>query len=189
MIRQDELDFFQGEKNIKSEYVFLEKSDKPSSRTGVGINQGILILTNRRLFFFNIKEGKSTAVKRGRKMATHIVSEIANHFTLGLASFAISMVEAGIETGVEHLRHKENIDLVSISKNEKSFVISIHDVVDCRKYGGAFTIGSKGRYVQISIRQYIGVEKYCIYGLNPKDQETFIKYDQWYKEIENLRKA
>ncbi len=87
MIEQDELNFFQGEKNIKSEYVFFEKSDKPSSRTGAGINQGILLLTNKRLFFFNIKEGKSTGIKRGRKIATHIVSEIANHFTPLLQGF------------------------------------------------------------------------------------------------------
>jgi len=187
MIRQDELDFFQGEKNIKSEYVFLEKSDRPSSRTGAGINAGMLLLTNRRLFFICIKEGKSTAVKTGRKIATHLVSHLAGHF-IPFASIAISLVETGIETGVDHLRHKENLDLLSLSKNENSFVISIHDLIDCRKYGGAFSLGSKNRYLQISIKQPLGIEKYCIYGLNPKDQQTCIKYDQWFKEIENLRK-
>src|SRR6476660_1755525 len=115
MIRQDELNFFQEEKNIKSEYVFLEKSDKPSSRTGAGINVGILLLTNKRLFFLCVKEGKSTAVKTGRKVTTDIVSHLAGHF-IPFASIAISIVEAGIETGIDHLRHKENLDLISLSK-------------------------------------------------------------------------
>ena len=58
-IKKDEINFSDGERKIKMQQIFLEKSDKPTSTTGAGISSGILMLTNRRLFFFNKEKTES----------------------------------------------------------------------------------------------------------------------------------
>ena len=52
-INREELVFLREERKINVGYVFLEKSDRPTSDRGRGIPAGILMLTNRRLFFFD----------------------------------------------------------------------------------------------------------------------------------------
>ena len=185
-IKTEDLNLLQGERQIKAEYVFFEKVDRPSSRNGSGITAGILLLTNRRLFFLSVMEGKSTAGKTAIKIATHIVTHLANHFTLGLASW----VAYGIEKGFEHLTHENYEGFKLYAAKEGSFVIPIERIISCEKVGGTFSLSSKSRYTKIIISGEFGERfTYCIYSVDPKNQQSAIKYEKWFDEINDVRKV
>lgn len=181
-IKLEELDSLQGETPVKVEQVFFEKADKPTSRTGAGISEGILLLTNKRLFFLNIKKGKSTI----GKMGINFVTGLADEFTFGLASLA----EHGIEKGIEHLNKKNYEDYKLYAQKQDSFVVPIERIVSCEKYGGMFSLTSKGKYIKIIILdEFEKKSSYCIYYINPKNQQSTIKYEKWFDEINNVRKV
>jgi len=188
MIKEEDLNFLPLECHLKGEYVIFEKASKPSSKNGKGIPQGILLLTNKRLFFFSINEGKGkhSSAKVGAKVAVHISSEILNHFTLGLASFATSMAEYGIEKGIEHSKKEKNIDFIECSKKENSVVLSIQNIAHCEKFGRLFSL-SKNRFTRITvINQYDKMDSYCIYGFT-KDPQSFVKYEKWFEVINEIK--
>ncbi len=182
-IKLEELDPLQGETSVKAEEVFFEMADKPTSRTGAGISEGILLLTNRRLFFLNIKKGKSTI----GKMGINFVTGMADEFTFGLASLA----ENGIEKGIERLYKKNYEDYKSYAQKQDSFVVPIERIVNCEKYGGMFTLSPKGKYIKIIIWHEFEKRNnsYCIYCINPKNQQSTIKYEKWFDEINNVRRV
>jgi hypothetical protein len=180
-IKVEELNLLRVERQIKVEYVFLEKADHPTSRTGAGIPAGILLLTDKRLYFFSIREGKSTVGKLGIKFAT----DIADHFTFGLAS----LVEYGIEKGIEYINSENYEDYKLYSQEEESFVVPIERIANCEKFGGTFSLSPKSRYVKLTLLdEFEKRSSYCIYSINPKNQQSTIKYEKWFEKIEDARK-
>jgi hypothetical protein len=178
-IKTEELNYSQEEYQIKAEYVFLEKSDKPSSRSGNGITEGVLVLTNKRLFFIAVKRRKSSRLAQfGIKFAAGIIDE----FTFGAASWA----QFGIEKGIEHARNN-NIDITMYAQGQDSFVIPLHKLVGCEKFGGLWST-YKGKYVRFVLLQDSGVrESYSIYSVNPKNTESTIQYEKWYDALNDAR--
>jgi hypothetical protein len=182
-IKIEELNLLQGEANLKAECVFLEKTDKPTSRTGKGIMSGILLLTTKRLFFLGMNRGKSMAGKTAVKVVGGLAADILDHFTLGFAS----LIESGIEIGIEHFNHKK-VDYTQYCQNEASFVLPIEKIVDCEKFGGRFVLSTKSLFVKLTIMNDFGIrESYCIYCVSPKNQSG-INYKKWFEEINRARK-
>ena len=141
-IKLEELSLLQNETQIKSERVFFEKADKPTSRTGTGIDEGILSLTNRRLFYLSIRKGRSTLGKYGINFAVGLADEL----TFGIAS----LVEYGVEKGIEHLS-KENYEHYKLySQREESFAIPIESIINCEKFGGLFSL-PKNKFIKVTI--------------------------------------
>lgn len=105
-INREEPVFLREERKINVGYVFLEKSNRPTSDRGRGIPAGILMLINRRLLFFDTGEHKSR-LKTAGKIAGTIAAKIAGEFTFGLAEIA----HYGIEIGLEKLNESKNADL------------------------------------------------------------------------------
>ena len=183
-IRKDDLDLVQGERQVKVEHIFFEKADKPTSRTGAGILEGILLLTNKRLFFFGIKKGKSTTGHIGINIATSIADAFV---PFSLASW----VGYGIEKGLQYLNRQNYEEYKLYSQNQESFVVSIERIISCEKFGGTFSLSSKGKYIKIIIWDEFEKRNssYCIYSINPKNQQSTIKHEKWFDEINNVRKV
>ena len=193
VIRKEELQFREEEKKIKVQQVFLEKADMPTSRLGSGIPTGILMLTNKRLFFFNISEGKSlrnmgtkTIIK---EVSMGLVSEIP--IVGNVADYALDVAEYIID----RLKDR-NLDFEPFLDKERSFVIPVQQIVSCEKYGsrwlqGLGVIYYKRRYLQLSVMDNTGlITNYCIYCANPKDPlnaQGIVNIDKWHKEIGKVK--
>lgn len=112
---------------IKTEQVFLEKAEKRSSRTGDGIPRGILLLTNRRLFFFNTGTGEID------KHQSHSISTLAIKLGSGMIFHGSELLELHFEEllgqGIELLDGKlegmEETDFKQLLQMEDSFVIPV----------------------------------------------------------------
>jgi hypothetical protein len=73
-----EVFFLQGENKLMLEKVFLERATKPTSSLGYGIPTGVLLLTNRRLFFFKIGEGKSLRSRSTKYLLLALLAILQN---------------------------------------------------------------------------------------------------------------
>jgi hypothetical protein len=181
-INREELVFLREERKINVGYVFLEKSDRPTSNRGRGIPAGVLMLTNRRLFFFDTGEHKSR-LKTAGKIAGTIAAKIAGEFTFGLAEIA----HYGIEIGIEKLNESKDVDLEPFLDEKSSFVIPIERIVSCEKFGSIFSLRFKNVYTRIGIKDDAGEKTYyCIYCKNPHNsQETVNK--KWFDKVNEVR--
>jgi hypothetical protein len=193
VIRKEELQFREEEKKIMTQQVFLEKADMPTSRLGSGIPMGVLMLTNRRLFFFNISEGKSlrnmgmkTIVK---EVSMGVVSEIP--IVGNVADYAVDIAEYMID----RLKDR-NLEFEPFLDKESSFVIPVQQIVSCEKYGSTWLQGLgviyyKRRYLQLSIMHNTGlITNYCVYCANPKDPlnaQGQVNINKWHKEIRKVK--
>jgi len=175
-IRIEELNPLACERELASEYVIFEIADKPSSRTGDGKPHGILKLTNKRLFYISIKEGRSTIGKAakvgttGLKVVTHIGTHIANHFTFGLASTATGFMEYGIKKGFENLEREKLNDIMVHLGKEESFVMPVQSIAKSEKIEEKAKSFFKAReFVRIGIESEDGmIHNYCIYKIDEK---------------------
>src|SRR5690349_5617709 len=159
-IKVEDLNLLKGEMHLKAEYVFLEETDKPTSRTGKGIMSGILLLTTKRLFFLGTNRGKSMVGKTAAKVVVGLAADILDHFTLGFAS----LIESGVEIGIEHFNNKK-VNYTQYCQNEASFVLPIEKIVDCEKFGSRFSLSTKSRYIKFTIMNTFGKrESYCVYS-------------------------
>lgn len=181
-INREELVFLREERRINVGYVFLEKSDRPASNRGSGIPAGILMLTSRRLFFFDTEVHKSR-LKTAGKIAGTIAAKIAGEFTFGLAEIA----HYGIEIGIEAWNKSKSVDLEPFLDKKDSFVIPIERIISCEKFGGMLSLRLKNVYTRIGIKDGAGVTTYyCIYCKNPHNsQETVNK--KWFDKINEAR--
>jgi hypothetical protein len=181
-INREELVFLGEERKINLGYVFLEKSDRPTSNRGGGIPAGILMLTNRRLFFFDSSIHKSR-LKTAGKIAGTIAAKIAGEFTFGLAEIA----HYGIEIGIEKWNESKSVDLEPFLDKKDSFVIPIERIVSCEKFGSMLSLMLKNVYTRIGMMNDAGATTYyCIYCKNPHNsQETVNK--KWFDKINEAR--
>jgi hypothetical protein len=171
--------------------VFLEKSDKPTSMTGKGIPQGMLMLTNKRLFFFTKGRGKSRTNLVLREVVPEVVTSV---LPFGEAARSvIELAEGGVSTLIERLEYNDNIK--EFLNDESSLVLPLHKILSCEKFGkisdqfaGLFAF--KRRYIRISEDASGAKVDYCIYSTNPKnplDYRRAINLKKWYKEIIDAR--
>jgi len=181
-LNREELVFLTEERKIDVGYVFLEKSDRPTSNRGSGIPAGILMLTSRRLFFFDTGIHKS-GLKTAGKIAGKIAAKIAGEFTFGLAELAFG----GIEIGIEAWNKSKSVDLEPFLDKKESFVVPVERIISCEKFGSVLTLMSKNIYTRIGIKDDAGATTYfCIYYKNPHNsQETVNK--KWYNKINEVR--
>lgn len=170
-INKDEIKFSNGEKKIKVEEVFSEKSDRPTSTTGAGISRGVLMLTNRRLLFFSEEKTESL----GRMVLKLIPSTAASMVIHGFAGELIGGVSDYAIDGINHIIEKrgEENNVERFLDNKDSFVIPVERIVTCEKFGNRFHywIGIpafKKRYVRIGIldNAQSKIDYYCIYCNN-----------------------
>ena len=189
-IQKEEIRLKPGEMKLKVEYVFLEKSISPTSMTGDGIPQGILMLTNKRLFFFAKGEGRSKGNLILRETPGFIASTVAG-FAGEVVEKLVHLSEIGVEYILEELEYSK--DFEHFLNNEFSFVVPIKKIVSCKKFGSflgrmvGFPV-SKSRYFSFGIQEYPGtITNYCIYSINPKNPlNRVIKYHDWFEEISEL---
>ena len=132
-IGMEEMKFLEQEKKILVERVFLEKSYQPTSMTGNGIPQGMLMLTNKRLFFFTKGLGKSNS----NLVLREVPGGVASVLTLGLAGEAVHKImefaEGGVSTLIERLEYNDKIE--GFLNDEISFVVPLQRVSSCEKFG------------------------------------------------------
>lgn len=196
MIRKKDLDLLEGEEKIKVENIFFEKSDKPSSRFGYKVPVGILMLTNRRLFFFSTGKGKEYGKMVQREIAIQVPLTLVR-FIPFVGDLAGDLIDKGIEYGIEKMTDKELIYEQYIDK-EDSFVISVEQIAFYEKHGSRFLLGLTGffyykkRYLKIGITDGAHedrVTNYCIYSVNPKhpfNSSSTINIGKLYKEIKKV---
>jgi hypothetical protein len=186
-IKKGELDFLDGERKIKIGDVFLEKTDSPTSSTGFGIPSGILLLTNRRLFFFSKEKTESlgTMILRERQAVWSAVAD----------ELAGKISESATDCLVEKSGNEKFFE--RLLDNKDSFVIPVKRIVTCEKIGNWFDywigiFGSRKRYVRIGFLDYAQGEiiYYCIYcnkPTNPLYYTKAIKYQEWFEEINSIK--
>jgi hypothetical protein len=132
-IRREDKEFFQDELKIKAEQVFLEKADQPSSQYGEGIPWGLLLLTNKRLFFFNIGTGSMNDDKSYQISGSKGIDRISKRLD---RIFPDDGIEAAIEYGSSKFLDKgDKIDIEQYLDKKDSFVIPIEQIVSCEKFG------------------------------------------------------
>jgi hypothetical protein len=187
-IRREELNLVKEEKKLLAQRVFLEKSYKPTSMTGNGIPQGMLMLTNKRLFFFTKGQGKSKSNLVLREVVPGVVASV---LPFGETTrTVIELAERGVSTLIERLEYNDKIE--GFLNDESSFAIPLQKIISCEKFGkisdqlvGLFAF--KKRYLRIGVEDANGEKVYCcIYSTNPKsplDYRRTINHKKWYKEI------
>jgi tetratricopeptide (TPR) repeat protein len=202
----------EGEEPLKAEYVYLEKGTNPTSWTGAGIPEGILYLTNRRLFFFCYGIGSSI-----RKIRPYIikgfVKSLTSNFVGNLIPFDLSgiskkriedWIEKGTDLGIEKSFKitKDGIpegDIESTTNHENSFALPVDKITYSEKFGNSLTINAKKEYVRITVEKnnerktdYIynsnndDIEYYCIYSTNPMNQQFEIDHGDWYNGLKKV---
>jgi hypothetical protein len=164
--------FIDGEKKIMKRCVFLEKSNKPSSFSGGSISFGILLLTNKRLFFLYMGEGNRN--KLVLKTLPSVLPVISDHLGLESISTLIDILEKGEELGdmvIEKIREKK--DFIEFFDNENSFVIPLERIVNYNKTSSIWEFfglfARKKNYFTFEIRNNDGtLSNYCVYSQDPK---------------------
>jgi hypothetical protein len=194
-IKKDEINFSDGERKIKVQEVFLEKSDKPTSTTGARIPRGVLMLTNRRLFFFNKEKIESLGKVILRFIPGVVASGVAGELAGNLASTLSEFAEDGIDYLFEKSGNEKYIE--RFLDNKDSFVIPVERIVTCEKLGSWFDYwvgipGFKKRYVRIGILDDVQakINYYCIYcnkPINPLAYTKAINYKEWFEEINTIK--
>ena len=136
------------------ERVFLERSYRPTSTTGDGIPQGMLMLTTKRLFFFSKGRGKS----KSNLILREVPGVVASGLTFGLAGEAVDKIvdlaEDGFSALIEKLEYNDKIE--DFLNDETSFVVQLQGILSCEKFGNisdqfAGILASKRRYLRIGI--------------------------------------
>jgi hypothetical protein len=194
-ISVEELVALSGETWIRTEYVFLERADHPSTENGDGIPRGILRLTNRRLFFLNTGVGKDIGLPSAKQSLPICASIIAAG-----RNEILEILDKTQDTSTDGIlrwndkKFKEQSPIYQYLENEYSFVIPIKRIVTCEQFGPLFwldqTKGFSKRYARFGIGNDEGLKiNYCIYCNNPREPEKFgsvIAWRKWFKEIKRL---
>jgi hypothetical protein len=192
VIRKEEVAFLPDEIKIKDQLVFLEKAKKPSSYFGDGIPHGVLLLTNKRLFFYCTGKG---AVETNTSSIISITKSLSNMFIPGIdkiADFASEVAEYGV--GKYYDNHA---NIQSSLSNENSFVVPLERIASCEKFGNYYVpnfgfskFSLQNKYTRIGFKDTLGIEWfYCIYCANPRNPTNThfdLRYDKWYNEIYKL---
>lgn len=194
MIDENQLLLLENERKIMIDHVFLEKSDKPSSYFGGGIIVGLLILTNRRLLFFEFGNGKSLTkltVKEVAKAAVDFVPLVGD-----IISQSVDIIEK-----INEWRKERKIDFSMLNQyatKENSFSVSLEKISYSEKKGSQLLRGMFGmfyykrRYLLFYIKNSINTECYCIYSVNPEnplDSKDGVNIGKWYKQINKQQKT
>ncbi len=166
--------FVEGEKQLIKQHVFLEKAVKPSSYSGDDIPQGILLITNKRLFFFYINQGKmkNLILKALPGFLPVIGDGIGGEDMSKIVEFLVEISEEVGESLIEKL--KEEKDIIEYLDNKGSFVVPLKRIINYQKtpfylwfFGGIFAL--KKTYFRFDLLNNDGtVTNYCIYSQNPK---------------------
>ena len=131
-------------------------------------------------------EGKSTAGK------TAIKIRYTYSYSLSKSLYPRSGILGRVWNwkGFEHFNHENYEDFKLYAGKEESFVIPIERIISCEKVGGTFSLSSKSRYTKTIISGEFGERfTYCIYSVDPKNQQSAIKYEKWFDEINDVRKV
>jgi len=194
MIDESQLLLLENERKIMIDNVFMEKSDRPSSYFGKGIIVGLLILTNRRLLFFEFGKGKSLtklAPKEVAKAAVDFVPIVGE-----IISQSVDIIEK-INEWIKERKIDFNI-LKQYATRENSFSVSVEKIAYSEKKGSQLLLGMLGmlyykrRYLLFYIKNSINNECYCIYSVNPEnplDPKDGVNIGKWYKQINKQQKT
>src|SRR6476469_4953324 len=113
------LNLLEGEYDIKVDNVFLENTDKPSNALGDGIPRGILVLTNRRLFFFNTGVGIYYTDNNKSLLKS-----------LSLNRLKLIEIPRYLQQMWNEKKNLSNINLEDI-KGKYDFVVSLEKITNC----------------------------------------------------------
>jgi tetratricopeptide (TPR) repeat protein len=216
LIDKRQLELLEGEESIKSEYAFVEKTYNPTSWTGANIPQGLLYLTNQRLFFFcynygsQIRKIRPYILKKALEEAisntisNYVISENANILTKSMYELRIGKgTEYIIDKSFEYFKDKEKeINFIETLNHKDSFVFSVNQIRNC-EFFNASIIDAKKNFIRITVGkdQLNGhlynnnnnfnisqedVDSICIYSTNPLNQQVKIDIQGWYKNIINV---
>lgn len=180
------------EKVIKKQHVFLEKSNKPTSYSGHGISRGILMLTNKRLYFFYINNGSLLNMIL-RALPGYLLGVIG--LELGLESLSnitdlIEFSEPAFEALIERLKGES--DEIKYIGNKGSFAIPLKRIISYQKFVTRwFRIPNifvlKKVYFRFNVACNDGTTvHYCVYSNNPKSPFNYIRIvspSRWHKEM------
>lgn len=180
------------EKVIKKQHVFLEKSNKPTSYSGHGISRGILMLTNKRLYFFYINKGKISSLIL-RALPGYLLPMIGDE--LGGESLArlmelIDYSEPAFEALIERLKGES--EEVEYFDNKGSFTIPLKQIINYQKFytkwfGLVGICVLKKIYFKIDVVCNGGATvSYCIYSNNPKRPFNYFRIinpQKWQKAM------
>jgi hypothetical protein len=162
----------QDEKKIIQKHVFLEESLKPSSFSGTGIPHGILLLTNKRLFFFytGVGELKNMIIKSLPGWLLPIIADEIGGEAISKLVDGAEVIEEGIELIYEKLREEK--EYIEYFDHERSFVIPLKRIYAFERtpfylyYLGLPAL--KKNYFTFEIFTNRGkLTTYCVYSHNP----------------------
>jgi hypothetical protein len=171
MITNSDLLLKQKETIISTNKVFMEMADKPTSDLD-NVFFGIILLTNQRLFFFEVnnakivkKKSSDVAISVGSNIGKKIIGQIP---VVGFfADLAITSAEVSYS-----LLKKDNHEKYlteQYSRNNQSFCVPLKRINTCQKYGNKWISNKKNQYITISIQYDFSLQtgfsfqRYCIY--------------------------
>jgi len=157
-IKIEDLDLSEGENEIYTQKVLLEKSDTASWSRNAG-SEGFLILTNKRLLFLNIV--KEEEVKK---------------------VFGITVItEVYPDPQLAKIREYANIE--KYLRSEHSFVVPLRQVLTIEKIGGEL---NPWKFVRIGIVDKNGLKvNYCIHEMDVHWVQ--IDLDKWYNWLNHAK--
>ncbi len=174
VIKKGNINFLEGETEIKSQMVFLEKADQPNSKDGIGIPKGVLQLTNKRLFFLSKEKGDTKGLLKA------IASTLAGEFTVSISDL--------IQYGARKLKERRGIDFKPFLNNENSFVIPVERIISCEKVGDRFITNIKKKFLLIVIADNKGSRaNYCLYAKDPKNVLDPIDIGDWFDKFNEVK--
>ena len=162
VIKKEEIDGAFYDKELISQWVFLEKADKPSSSIAHNIPTGLLLLTNKHLLFLS-RESSNEKKKAIKEAAVFIAEGISP--SPGVAAGA-----ALIELITKKLKNKKSDEeyFNQYLNSEHSFIAPVEQIVSCEKFGRNLTFNPKKKFVRIGIIDKTqNKTNYCIYHKQP----------------------
>lgn len=166
--------FLDGETIVKSELVFLEKADAPTSLMARGVPIGMLILTNRRLFFLSKDRAESINSK------SEFLSRYVYLKFTGLEIEPIPVLHSGL-------------NLEPFLESEYSLVVPIEHIISCEKFGKMFTLNGKKRFLRIGILLDNDTKvNYCVYYNSPLGSSSllgpnYVNHSDWLEKINAVK--
>ena len=173
-IKEEEFAFLQGEKEIRTDIIFLEKGEKSSSYIGRGVPRGKLILTEKHLVFLSKDTGDSLKKHMGKVVVGLIVGAIDPFGFADLGEYALDKVK------------NRKMDLEPVLKSEFSFIIPAEQITGLDKTG--LFSREKVRTLKIRIKDNDGIEStYCIYKKPPrKTLSGLVNFGKWEKAFKKV---
>lgn len=187
VISEEEAAPLEAETRIQAGLVFLGRDqDRPvgSNAEASGIPYGILLLTNRRLFFLHKEEErKEESFKKG------LLKSAAKGVVEGLIPLGLGEVVVGVaEIKGAMTKKLGEIDFRPFLASQFSFAVPLERIVSYKRFGSVFGFRPKNSFLRITIANEKGVRRTCcVYANVPgKPFTKIMNHGKWVKALKSV---